>query len=235
MTGVHEEFTHCSPTTNLGQHEKSVYQSTATPHWKHPYDSQKTPNFVGLSAVSNNSVDIHNNINQISKFSKSLTTTMPTFDGKYEMLQLIEDLFQTNLNLRNLGAEYDRINYFHFLMRGDALQTFNNTKGPTQKNLETSGSLPEEMRKKSLDGDNRTQNQEIVFNPMNQIILDFLKKLQKLAKEALKIAANSIIEQFIYSITPKEMNKSGPLGDWLKITNCHTLKKGIQPQWFASY
>ena len=72
---------------------------------------------------------------RISKLPKSLTTTMPTFDGKSEKFELFEDLFQTSLKIHNQLTEGDRINYFHSLMRGDALQTFKNINGPTRENL----------------------------------------------------------------------------------------------------
>ena len=59
---------------------------------------------------------------------------MPTFDGKSEKFELFEDLLQTSLTIHNQLTEDDGINYFHFLMRGDALQTFKNIKGPTPEN-----------------------------------------------------------------------------------------------------
>ena len=46
---------------------------------------------------------------------------MPTFDGKSEKFELIEDLFQTNLKIQIQLTEEDRITYFHFLMKEDAL------------------------------------------------------------------------------------------------------------------
>ena len=57
---------------------------------------------------------------------KSLTMTMPVCDGKSEKLELFENLFQTSLEIHNQQSEEDKINYFHSLMRGDALQTFKN-------------------------------------------------------------------------------------------------------------
>ena len=39
--------------------------------------------------------------------------------------------FQMSLKVHNQLTEDDRINYFHSLMRGDALQTFKNVNGPT--------------------------------------------------------------------------------------------------------
>ena len=60
---------------------------------------------------------------------------MPMFEGKSEKFELFEDLFQTSLKIHNQLNEHDRINYFHSLMRGDALQTFKNINGPTRENL----------------------------------------------------------------------------------------------------
>ena len=60
---------------------------------------------------------------------------MPTFDGKSEKFELFEDLFQTSLKINNQQTEDDRINYFHSLMRGDALQTIKNINAPPRENL----------------------------------------------------------------------------------------------------
>ena len=46
---------------------------------------------------------------------------MLTFDGKSEKFELFEDLFQNFENPQPAGQE-DKINYFHSLMRVDALQ-----------------------------------------------------------------------------------------------------------------
>ena len=69
---------------------------------------------------------------------KSLTTTMPTFDGKSEKFELFEDLFQTSLKIHSQLTEEDKINYFHSLMRGDALQTFKILPAPTERIWEKS-------------------------------------------------------------------------------------------------
>ena len=139
MTGVHEEVTYCPPSTSSGKQKKN--RSTNQPQ----YRSENTPATIEADQIllalqqlanNNNSANFHNNINRISKLPKSLTTTMPTFDGKTEKFELFQDLFQTSLKIHNQLTEDDRINYFHFLMRGDALQTFKNINGPTRENLE---------------------------------------------------------------------------------------------------
>ena len=138
VTGVHEEVMYCSPSTSSGKQKKN--RSTSQPQFR----SENTPATIEADqtllalqqlANNNNSAKFHNNINRISKLPKSLTTTMPTFDGKSEKFELFEDLFQTSLKIHNQLTEEDRINYFHSLMRGDALQTFKNINGPTRENL----------------------------------------------------------------------------------------------------
>ena len=82
-----------------------------------------------LLANNNNSANFHNNIDGIPKMPKSLTTTMPTFDGKSEKFKLFEDLFQMSLKIHKQLTEEDKICQFESLMRGDALQTFENNDG----------------------------------------------------------------------------------------------------------
>ena len=46
------------------------------------------------------------------------------------------------------------------------------------------------------------------FNPANQKLIDFLDELQKLAKDAFEVAAQAIVEQFIYAKMPPHLMKS---------------------------
>ena len=50
--------------------------------------------------------------------------------------------------------------------------------------------------------------QQIVFNPANQKLIDFLDELHKLAKDAFGVDAQVIIEQFIYAKMPPHLKKS---------------------------
>ena len=136
-TGVHEEITYCSLSTSSG---KQTNCSTGQPQFRSeitPATTEADQILLALqqSASNNISANFHNSIIRISKLPKSLTTTLPTFDGKSEKFELFEDLFQTSLKIHNQLTEEDRINYFHSLMRGDALQTFKNINGPTRENL----------------------------------------------------------------------------------------------------
>ena len=134
---------------------------------------------------------------------------MPTFDWKAEKIELFEDLFQTSLKIHNQLTKEDRINYFHSLMRGDALQTFRNINGPTQKNL---GEILAVFRRKNVKPQSmataKHKFQKLVFNPANHKLVDFLDEHRKLAKDAFAIAAHAITEQFIYPKIPPHMKKS---------------------------
>ena len=60
---------------------------------------------------------------------------MPTFDGKSEKFELFQDMFQPCLKIYNQLTREDKINYFHSLMRGNALQTFKNITSPNREIL----------------------------------------------------------------------------------------------------
>ena len=134
---------------------------------------------------------------------------MPTFDGKSEKFELFEDLFQTSLKIHNQLTEEDKIHYIHSLMRGDALQTFKNISSPNRENLtEILTVFRRKYVKPQSMATARHKFQQLVFNPANQKLIDFLDELQKLAKEALGVAAQAIINQFIYAKMPPHLEKS---------------------------
>ena len=138
MTATQEEIPYCSPTTSSGKQKKA--HSTSQPQFRSENTSatiEADQILLALQqlATNSNSANFNNNICRISKLPKSLTTTMPTFDGKSEQFELFEDLFQTSLKIHNELTQEDKIIYFHSLMRGDALQTFKNITSPNRENL----------------------------------------------------------------------------------------------------
>ena len=200
-TEPQEEIPYCSTSTSSGKQKKA--RSTSQPQFR----SENTPATLEADqillalqqlATNSNSANFNNNISRISKLPKSLTTTMPTFDGKSEKFELFEDLFQTSLKIHNQLTEEDKINYFHSLMRGDALQTFKNITSPNRENLVE---ILNVFRRKYVEPQSmataKHKFQRLVFNPTNQKLIDFLDELQKLAKDAFGVAAQAIIEQFI--------------------------------------
>ena len=212
MTATQEEVPYCSPTTSSGKQNK--VRSASQPQFR----CENTPATIEADqillalqqmATNSNSANFNNNISRISKLPKSLTTTMPTFDGKSEKFELFEDLFQTSLKIHNQLTQEDKINYFHSLMRGDALQTFKNITTPNRENL---GEILTVFRRKYVKPQSvataKHKFQWLVFNPANQKLIDFLHELQKLAKDAFGVAAQATIEQFIYAKMPPHLKKS---------------------------
>ena len=94
-------------------------------------------------------------------------------------------------------------------MRGDALQTFKNITSP---NRETLREILTVFRRKYVKPQSMAtaehKFQRLVSNLANQKLIDFLDELQKLAKNAFGVAAQDIIEQFIYAKMPPHLEKS---------------------------
>ena len=128
-TETQEEIPYCSPSTSSGKQKKA--RSTS----QQQFCSENTPETIEADKIllalqelsaNSNSANVNNNSNRIAKLPKSFTTIMPTFDGKSEKYETFEDIFQTSLKIHNQLTEEDKINYFHSLMRADALQKFKN-------------------------------------------------------------------------------------------------------------
>ena len=209
MTGVHEEITYCSPSISSGKQKKNhstCQQQFRCENTPATIEADQTLLALRQLANNNNSANFHNKITRISKLLKSLTTTMPTFDGKSEKFELFEDLFQASLKINNQLTEDDRINYFHSLMKEDALKTFENINGPIRENM---GEILAVFRRKYVKPQSmataKHKFQKLVFNPPNHKLVDFLDELQKRAKDAFGIAAHAIIEQFKYAKTPAQL------------------------------
>ena len=212
VTATQEEIPYCSPTTSSGKHKEA--RSTSQPRFR----SENTPATIEADqillalqqlATNSNSANFNNNNSRNSKLPKSLTTTVPTFDGKSEKIELFEDLFPTSLKIHNQLTEKVKKNYFHSLMRGDALQTFKNITSPKRENL---GEILTVFRRKYVKPQSmataKHKFQRLVFNPAKQKLIDFLDEFQKWAKDAFGVAAQAIIEQFIYAKVPPHLKKS---------------------------
>ena len=102
MTGDHEEAAYCSPSTSSGKQKKN--RSTSQSYFR----SENTPATIEADqfllalqqmANNNNSADFQHNIRRLSKLPKSLTKTMPKFDGKSDKFELFEEIFQTSVKI----------------------------------------------------------------------------------------------------------------------------------------
>ena len=211
VTESQEEIPYCSASTSLGKQKKA--RSMSQPQRRsenNPAKIEADQNLLALQqlATNSNSANLNYNIGRISNLPTSLTTTMPTFVGKSEKFELFEDLLQTSLKIHNQLTDEKKINYFHTLMRGDALQTFKNITRPNRENL---GEILTVFRRTYVKPQSmataKHKFQRLVFNPSNQKLIDFLDELLKLAKDAFGVAAEAIIERFIYAKVPPHLKK----------------------------
>ena len=171
VTAAQEEITYCSSGISSGKQKKA--RSTSQPQF-HSENTTATLEadqiLLALQQLPTNSKssNVNNNSNRISKLPKSLTTTMSTLDGKSEKFELFEDLFQTSLKIHNQLTEEDKINYFHSLMSGDALQTFKNISSPNRENLtEILTVFRRKYVKPQSMATAKHKFQQLVFNPAN--------------------------------------------------------------------
>ena len=104
VTAVQEEIPYCSSGISSAKRKKA--RSTSQPQ----FGSENTPATFEADEIllalqqlvtNSSSANVNNTSNRISKLPKSLTTTMPTVDGKSEKFELFEDLFQTSLKIHN--------------------------------------------------------------------------------------------------------------------------------------
>ena len=194
VTATQEYGLFCSLGTSSGKHKKA--RCARQPKFR----SENAPATIEADQIVlvPQQLAINNNIDKVSKLPKSLTTTIPTFNGKAEKIELYEDLFQTRLETQNQLTEEDKINNFHSLMRGDALQTFKDINSQNRANLTE---IPTLFLRKNVKprpmATAKHKLQQLVFNSANRKLSDFLGQLQKLAKNAFGVAAQAIIEQLI--------------------------------------
>ena len=174
VTRVQEEIPYCSPGTSSRKQKKA--RSTNQPQLR----SENTPATIEADQIllapqqlaTNSKSAKFNNIKRISKLPKSLIT-MLIFDEKWEKFQLFEDLFQTSLKIHNQLTEEDKINYFHSLMSGDALQTFKNITSFNRENLrETLTVFPRKYVKNQSRDTAKHKFQRLVFLQSSEPVLN---------------------------------------------------------------
>ena len=98
--------------------------------------SQSQPASKERHAVARTIFGAEKTDNPTLPMPKALTASLPTFDGKTENFELLEELFRNNIKMYPHITELQKINYFHSLLRGDALQAFCNIEDAKKDSLE---------------------------------------------------------------------------------------------------
>ena len=137
---------------------------------------------------------------------KALTESLPTFDRKPE--KLFEDLSRNNIKMYPHLTEIRKINYFHSLLRGDALQAFCNIEDSKKKPLEeTMTNFKRRFGDYLSMAKSRCEWDALRFDPSAQKLHEILDVLQKTAKEAFGSEAQQFIDKAKYAKMPDHVEK----------------------------
>ena len=131
---------------------------------------------------------------------KAVTAWLPVFDGKSEKFELFEDLFRNNIKRYPHLTEKQKINYFHSLLRGNALQAYCNLDDTKKDNLEeVITAFKRRIGDFQSSAKARCEWDTLHFDPTKQKLHEFLDVLQKTAKEAFGSDAQKFIDKAIYA------------------------------------
>ena len=139
---------------------------------------------------------------------KALTASLPVFDGKSEKFELFEDLFRNNIKMYPHLTEIQKINYFHLLLRGNALQAYCNLDDTKKDNLEeVITAFKRRFGDFQSSAKARCEWDALHVDPTKQKLHEFLDALQKTAKEAFGSEAQKFIDKAIYAKMPDHVKK----------------------------
>ena len=148
-------------------------------------------------------------LNTAPPMPKALTTSLPTFDGKNEKFELFEDLFRNNIRMHpHLLTEIQKINYFHSLLRGEALQAFRILDDAKKHSLEDiMTTFKRRFGDYLSEAKARCERDTLKFDPTTQKLHEFLDSLQKTAKEAFGSEAQQFIDKAKNAKMPDHVQK----------------------------
>ena len=144
---------------------------------------------------------------------KTLTASVPIFHGKSEKIELFEDLFRNNIKMCPRFTEIQNINYFHSLLRGDALQAFCNITDSKKDSLvEVMTIFKRRFGDYLSRAKARWEWQALKLDPTTQKITRVLRFTPKTGKEAFGAEAQQFINMARYAKMPdyvkKRLNKA---------------------------
>ena len=130
------------------------------------------------------------------------------FHGKSEKFELFEDLFRNNIKMYPHLTEIQKINYFHSLLRGNALQAYCNSDDAKKDNLEeVITAFKRRFGDFQSSAKARCEWDSLHFDPTKQKLHEFLDTLQKTTKEAFGWEAQKFIDNAIYAKMPDHVKK----------------------------
>ena len=138
-----------------------------------------------------------------------------TIDGKSEKFELFEYLFHTMIKMQPEMMEQMKINYFHSLLRKNALQTFRTINSSKRQTLEdVLVNFRRQYVKPESQATGKHKWHRLTFDPNTMKLPDFLEELNQGAEKAFGENAKSMIDA--YYAPNFRLNSKDPLTwrDW---------------------
>ena len=105
-------------------------------------------------------------------------------------------------------TEIQKVNYFHSLLRGNALQVYCNLEDANEDNLEeVITAFKRRFGDFQSSAKARCEWDALHFDPTKQKLHEFLDTLQKTAKEAFGSEAQKFVDKAIYAKMPEHVKK----------------------------
>ena len=134
---------------------------------------------------------------------KALTASIPVFVGKPKNSNCSKTYSQNKIRKYPHLTEIQKINYFHPLLRGNALQAYCNLEDAKKDNLEeVITAFKRRFGDFQSSAKARCEWDSLQFDPTKQKLHDFLDVLQKTGKEAFGPEAQRFIDKSIYAKLP---------------------------------
>ena len=197
------------PTKNILRQSSTNSNTTNTqgPHAQTPLEHPEPTNSVSQIAIAIENLARRNT--EPSLFHPKNTLTFNGKLEKNEKFEYFEDLFHTTLKMQPHLTENMKINHFHAHLRGLALKTFKNIQRTPTTTLED---ILVVFRRKYVKPESSASAKhrfnQLMFQPENQKLPDFLEDLQESAERAFGEAAPQMIESLIYAKMPPHLKKS---------------------------
>ena len=127
---------------------------------------------------------------------KALTASLPTFDGKSDKFELFEDLFRNNIKMYPHLTEPQKINDFHSLLIGDALQAFCNLEHSKKDSLDDIMTIFKRPFGDYLSmAKARCEWDSLKFDPASQKLHEILDVLQKNGKRSFRFGSSTVYRE----------------------------------------
>ena len=187
MTGVLDD------STNLGKKKTRPHRPQSLP----PNDRPSTSRLLPAQQP-----DIYQP-SHLPPMPKALTASLQVFDGKFEKIELFEGLFKKNIEMYPHLTEVQKLNFFHSVLRGNALQAYCRLNEAKKVNLEeVNTAFKRCVGDFQSSAKARCEWASLHFDPTKQKLHEFLDALQKTAKEAFGPEAHKFIDKAIYAKMP---------------------------------